>query len=771
MLRSLTAPLKRYARWLHTRWPAGTIERLPETRADGSTAVPGLYIAGDLAGVPLLKFAADTGARAVRTILASPGFARERRGKPAGVHDLIIVGGGVSGMAAALEARKAGLDLVLFEAKRPFQTVADFPKAKPIYTYPRGMTPAGDLQVTADVKEALYEELLAQTRDVPIREGHVERVRRAGGFLEAAVSGAAPVRGLRAIVAIGRSGSFRKLNVPGEDLDKVYNRLHDPMDFRGRKVLVVGGGDSALETAMALAQCGAEVTLSYRGGEFSKAKPENLEGLRRLAADPSADVAIEAPISDRVTTAAGEFLGPGRTPGRIRLETGSTVRAVRPDAVELERADGSRHHLRNDVVFSMIGREAPLEFFRRSGVKIAGEWTAARVAGLAAFMLFCLALYDWKSGGLLDDLSRRAGAFPYSLGRWLAGRDPKSLAGIVLTSAQGPSFWYTLAYSIVVIAFGVRRIRRRRTPYVRVQTMTLAAIQVLPLFLLPEILLPWLDAHGRLPAALADALFPRVNYGHGREFWRAYGLILAWPLNVYNVFTEAPLWGWLAICFVQTFVLIPALIYFFGKGAYCGWICSCGALAETLGDAHRHKMPHGKRWNRLNMAGQAVLAVAFALLALRVVSWAEPGWAGLRRFNDLALSGSTLSYKWVVDVFLAGVVGYGVYFWLSGRFWCRFFCPLAALMHVYARFSRFRILSEKKKCISCNVCTTVCHQGIDVMNFANKGLPMADPECVRCSACVSSCPTGVLTFGQVDRSGAVIAVDRLPASPVRMREA
>ena len=93
----------------------------------------------------------------MRTILASPGFARERRGKPAGVHDLIIVGGGVSGMAAALEARKAGLDLVLFEAKRPFQTVADFPKAKPIYTYPRGMTPAGDLQVTADVKEALLQ--------------------------------------------------------------------------------------------------------------------------------------------------------------------------------------------------------------------------------------------------------------------------------------------------------------------------------------------------------------------------------------------------------------------------------------------------------------------------------------------------------------------------------------------------------------------------------------------------------------------------------------
>ena len=123
-----------------------------------------------------------------------------------------------------------------------------------------------------------------------------------------------------------------------------------------------------------------------------------------------------------------------------------------------------------------------------------------------------------------------------------------------------------------------------------------------------------------------------------------------------------------------------------------------------------------------------------------------------------------------MDVFLAGIVGYGFYFWYSGRVWCRFMCPLAALMHIYARFSRFGIIAEKKKCISCNVCTSVCHQGIDIMSFANKGRPMQDPECVRCSACVQSCPTGVLTFGQVDKNGAVIARDRLAASPVRMGE-
>ena len=259
-----------------------------------------------------------------------------------------------------------------------------------------------------------------------------------------------------------------------------------------------------------------------------------------------------------------------------------------------------------------------------------------------------------------------------------------------------------------------------------------------------------------------------MGYGHGREYWRAYGLILAWPLNVYNWFTPQPLWGWLVLGVVQTFVLIPGLIYFWGKGAYCGWICSCGALAETLGDQHRHKMPHGPRWNRLNMLGQVVLAVAIVLMGLRVAGWVWPGSAAERLFR-LGFDG----YGWFVDLFLAGILGYGLYFWFSGRVWCRFACPLAALMHVYARFSRFRILAEKKKCISCNVCTSVCHQGIDIMNFANKGLPMDDPECVRCSACVQSCPTGVLWFGQIDRkTGQELKSDPpwLAASPVRRRE-
>ena len=736
----------RYASWLHLRWPAGRVEPLPDLREDGSTEIPGVYVVGDLAGFPLLKFALDTGARVVERIAAELAADRSGRGAADDAVDVAILGAGVAGMAAAVEAKARGLRFTLIEAAEPFSTIANFPRKKPIFTYPKAMTPTGRLHVRAEVKEPLLEELREQARAASIEftPGRAKRIERKGGGLVVHLEGegSAPIRARRVVIAIGRSGDYRRLGVPGEDLDKVSNRLHDPADFAGKDVLVVGGGDSALEAAIALGRAGARVTLTHRGRSFARPKPE-----------------IVAQV-DSVAT--------------VRLET--RVKAIAPDRVVVIDAAGGEVSVPNDNVFTMIGREAPLEFFRRSGIAIKGEMRPASWAAMGLFVLFCTWLYNWKSGGSASVWWAERHWFPFNLPDLLAAggggvaawaSDPKTLLGTLAISASGPAFWYTLSYSLVVAIFGVRRIRRRRTPYVTAQTLTLMAIQVVPLFLLPEVILPLLGQHGLLPAGIADALFPSVTYGHGREYWRAYGLILAWPLNVYNVFTHEPLGWWLAISVVQTLVLIPLGIYFFGKGVYCGWICSCGALAETLGDTHRQKMPHGPGWNRLNLAGQGILGVAVVLLILRVAGWILPDGNAIDAIFDPWLK---TSYKWIVDVALAGVVGYGVYFWYSGRVWCRFFCPLAALMHIYARFSQFAIVAEKKKCISCNVCTSVCHQGIDVMSFANKGAPMNDPECVRCSACVQSCPTGVLTFGRVDRAGKTIALDLLPASPVQMRE-
>jgi thioredoxin reductase len=423
--------------------------------------------------VPLLKFSSDSGAGAVETIAADPAF--EGRARQDGVLDLVIVGAGVSGMAAALAARKKDLRFEILEASEPFSTLVNFPMGR-----------AG----------------------IDRRPARAERVLRRGGVLEVHLAGGEVLRAHRVIVGIGRSGNFRKLGVPGEDRDKVFNRLHDPKDCLDKSILVVGGGDSALETAIALGACGAHVTLSYRMPELSRAKPENVEKLRALVADPMAEVAVEEPSSERVTTAAGGFLGEHRKPGSVRLMLGSTVKEIRETEVVITDSDGREQTLANDAVFSMIGREAPLGFFRKSGVPIRGEIRAAGWTLFAAFMAFSIWLFHWKGskpipflGKLPDWLSPKPAEWWAALaegGGVLAAtlQDPATLLGTLKVSASGPSFYYTLGYTLLVVVFGIRRIRSKRTPYVRVQTLTLMAIQCLPLFLLPEILLPWLGHNG-----------------------------------------------------------------------------------------------------------------------------------------------------------------------------------------------------------------------------------------------------------------------------------
>ena len=712
----LTA-LSRYAQWLHLQWPAGVPEPLPEVAEDGSTPVPGLWVVGDLTGTPLLKFALDSGAKAAERAVRELGTSDPRDG-----YDVVVVGGGVAGMAAARVLAGSGLRWCVVEASQPLNTLHNFPAGKPIFTYPMAMRPRGPLQVAATVKEDLVAELQAQLAgvEVPTITAAATHVERRDGRLAVIRAEGDPIPARRVIVAIGRSGNFRRLGVPGEDQPHVVNRLHDPKVYAGRDLVVVGGGDSACEAAVACAEAGARVTLVHRGTDLARAKAENAAAVQRLA---------EA--------------------GRLQLRLGAAPQRITAGAVDI-RLGGGVQTVPADGVLVLIGRAAPLDFFRRSGVPIRGERSWAAVAGLSAFAIAITLLYGWKSlgwGGGIDWLQPA---------RWLAGwtADPTSLAGVLLHSASTPSFWVTLLYSAAVVGFGIDRLRRRRTPYVRVQTATLMAIQVGPLFLLPEIMLPWLGQHDLIPQAVRENLFP------GDSWWRAYGFILAWPLMAWNVFTEQPNLWWLVIGFVQTFVIIPLLVWRWGKGAYCGWVCSCGALAETMGDRHRHKMPHGKRWNRLNLVGQIILASAGVILVLHIISWTAPGVLSPQTVSDIAMKGY---WKHAVDWLLAGALGTGLYFWLSGRVWCRFACPLAAWMHIVARFSRFRIVVEQKKCISCNACTAVCHQGIDVMAFASRGRHMEDPECVRCSACVQTCPTGVLAFGRVDGEGRPIALDGLRA--------
>ena len=335
------------------------VEKLPESGQFGVTNIPGVRIVGDLTGIPLLKFSSKTGTEAVRAILAEPDLQNNKSGRTKReVLDLAIIGGGVSGVSAAIEAKKAGLNFRIFEATQPFSTVANFPKAKPIYTYPTDLKLEGGLQFTTDVKEALLEELEEQRKaaGVEFTDARIERIESRGKeiLLHHGDEAKTITRARRVIVAIGRSGNHRRLGCPGEDLDKVYNRLYDPKDFSGKNVLVVGGGDSALECAIALAGSGAKVTVSYRKPEFARPKPENVEKLKMLEHDPKADVQVERPSSERVTTAFTSEMMKNAPPGSVTLATGHDCYADRAGQGDAEAGrrqrdcSAQRHRLFHD---------------------------------------------------------------------------------------------------------------------------------------------------------------------------------------------------------------------------------------------------------------------------------------------------------------------------------------------------------------------------------------------------------------------------------------
>src|SRR4030095_12063930 len=214
---------------------------------------------------------------------------------------------------------------------------------------------------------------------------------------------------------------------------------------------------------IALVSSGARVTLCHRRKELSRPRPENLRKLRLLEKDPAAPVGIEHPVSDLVTTASGPFSrGAPKAAGSLGVVLSTEVVRIEAEHVVLKRSSEGETRLENDVVFTMLGREAPLPFFRRSGIPIRGEWTAAMVAGFAAFFLFCVFLYNWNANGAVNRYFQEHRLFPYDLDA--IASDPATLLGTLSISLKDPGFYYSLAYSTAILAFRIKRIRRPPTP-------------------------------------------------------------------------------------------------------------------------------------------------------------------------------------------------------------------------------------------------------------------------------------------------------------------
>jgi polyferredoxin len=184
------------------------------------------------------------------------------------------------------------------------------------------------------------------------------------------------------------------------------------------------------------------------------------------------------------------------------------------------------------------------------------------------------------------------------------------------------------------------------------------------------------------------------------------------------------------------FVIIPVFTVLVGKH-YCSHLCSCGALAETVGNSFRHRGPKGDfpRW--LERFG-------FVFIPL----------AGIATVADaLGFEGPFGLYNVWVGTLLAGALAVGLYPFLGQRIWCRYWCPLAFWMNFWGRWSRFKISPEPGKCIDCNVCNQYCQMGIDIKTRALQGVPVTlkDTPCVACGECIARCPMEILHFGALPR--------------------
>ncbi|MFN5378526.1 MAG: 4Fe-4S binding protein [Ignavibacteria bacterium] len=287
-------------------------------------------------------------------------------------------------------------------------------------------------------------------------------------------------------------------------------------------------------------------------------------------------------------------------------------------------------------------------------------------------------------------------------------------------------FWYSVVYTLVVCMFGAKKIiDYRNDRYQMLRTVSLVTVQLLLAFILPNML---------------------RHSGHG-EFYFSY----FWPLKPEYLFPstlhsliDSPdrlrvFMGWWSV--IMLVVATPVLTYFYGKRWYCSWVCGCGALAETAGDSFRHlssKSPQS--WTIERWTIYPVLMFITIITALLWYVDANPD-PTLQAYAETA----NRIYGFVIGGLFSGVVGVGFYPILGSRVWCRFGCPMAAVLGILQKYaSRFRIETNQGQCISCGNCSTYCEMGIDVRSYAQEGKDIKRASCVGCGVCVSVCPRGVL---------------------------
>lgn len=309
---------------------------LPHVSQNFETNIPNLFIAGELGGMGLIKNAVKQGVEAVEYIVL------RKKELPKAQYDLIIIGAGPAGIAASLSAAQNNLKYLTLEQDTLGGTVYSFPRKKLIMTSPMELPLYGKVkfrETTKDELLSLWDEVLTKNNITVNQQEKVIKIEKKGELFEIN-SKKSNYTSAAVILAIGRRGSPRKLGVPGETKQKVFYRLLEPELIKKQNVLVVGGGDSAVESAILLADESNNVTLSYRSEKFSRLKPKN-------------DEMISEYVSSK----------------KINLVLSSTVKEIYDERVCLSVGEDIID-IPNDLVYIFVGGELPTEFLEKIGIKI-----------------------------------------------------------------------------------------------------------------------------------------------------------------------------------------------------------------------------------------------------------------------------------------------------------------------------------------------------------------------------------------------------------------
>ena len=311
---------------------------LPHVNQNFESNIRGVYIAGELGGMGLIRNAVEQGKQVVDNIYRSKKFGQ------AGLADVVIIGAGPAGISAALQAKKLGLSFVILEQDTLGGTVFTFPRSKVVMTAPMDLPLYGKIKLYETNKVQLLEiwqDVLGKNEITIQEKTKVEGIILDGDNFLIDTNRGKEYRTSNVVLAIGRRGTPRKLNVPGENLPKIAYRLLEPEFIEGKEILVVGGGDSAIESALLLADQN-KVTLSYRGEQFSRLKSKNRKK-----------------IMEAVETS------------RIRVLMQTNVKEIHPDRVDIHFSEKDiLKSIQNDLVYIFAGGEVPTGFLEKTGIKI-----------------------------------------------------------------------------------------------------------------------------------------------------------------------------------------------------------------------------------------------------------------------------------------------------------------------------------------------------------------------------------------------------------------